>query len=342
MSFRRIVVALRGRHGAKVLFVLRALGVGDFLTAVPALRALGRAFPDFRRVLATPAYLRPLVELSRTVDVLVPAGPLEPVPLGSSPAVGVNLHGRGPQSHAILLATRPHRLLTFAHPDVAASWGHPRWRPDEHEVHRWCRLLGDEGVPADPSLVDLPSPLVAVEPTARGATIVHPGAADAARRWPVERFAAVARAERDAGRTVLVTGGPDEIALGNELAARAGLPRAAVVAGRTDLGRLAALIAAAGRVVCGDTGIAHLATAFRTPSVVLFGPVSPAHWGPPPSRPWHRALWAGRTGDPHGQEPDRGLLEIGVGDVLHALADLPAPPLPPAQLGHFPAIYKAK
>jgi hypothetical protein len=53
--------------------------------------------------------------------------------------------------------------------------------------------------------------------------------------------------------------------------------------------------------------------------VLLFGPTSPALWGPPENRPWNRALWAGRTGDPHADRPDPGLLEIQVSDVLAAL-----------------------
>jgi ADP-heptose:LPS heptosyltransferase len=95
-----------------------------------------------------------------------------------------------------------------------------------------------------------------------------------------------------------------------------------VLAGRTDIVELAALIAAAGRVVCGDTGVAHLATAVATPSVVLFGPTPPTRWGPPATR-HHVALWAGRDGDPQGREPDPGLLALTVGDVIDTLDALP-------------------
>jgi uncharacterized protein YjbJ (UPF0337 family) len=65
--------------------------------------------------------------------------------------------------------------------------------------------------------------------------------------------------------------------------------------------------------------VAHLATAFGTPSVVLFGPTPPHEWGPPPDRPQHRALWAGERGDPHATRPDAGLLRIQVDDVIEAL-----------------------
>ena len=86
--------------------------------------------------------------------------------------------------------------------------------------------------------------------------------------------------------------------------------------------RMAGLVAGAGQVVSGDTGVAHLATAFGRPSVVLFGPVPPEQWGPPPD-PRHRALWSGRRGDPHASEPDRGLLDIEPRQVIETLAELP-------------------
>jgi ADP-heptose:LPS heptosyltransferase len=148
---------------------------------------------------------------------------------------------------------------------------------------------------------------------------VHPGASAPARRWPAERFAAVARAERRAGRHVVVTGDPSERALALRVAQLAGLDDDTALAGRTSLLELAAAVAAAGRVCSGDTGVAHLATAFATPSVVLFGPVSPAQWGPPVGNPCHRALWAGRDGDPRGSTADPGLLRITVDQVVAAL-----------------------
>jgi ADP-heptose:LPS heptosyltransferase len=89
-----------------------------------------------------------------------------------------------------------------------------------------------------------------------------------------------------------------------------------------DIGALARLVAGAGRVACADTGVAHLATALRVPSVVLFGPTPPAEWGPPPERPSHRVLWAGRRGDPNGAEPDPGLLAIEPAAVSAELAAL--------------------
>jgi ADP-heptose:LPS heptosyltransferase len=306
-----------------LLLVLRALGLGDLLTAVPALRGLRAAFPEHRLVLAAPRALAPLALLTGAVDEVADTRPLQRLRASLYGAdVAVGLHGKGPESHRVLLAAQARRLIAFANEDVPETRGMPAWRADEHEVDRWCRLLAEAGISACPSDLALDPSLLRAPPEAHGATLVHPGAASAARRWPAERFAAVARAERRRGRRVLVTGAPEEAALARSLAEAAGLDDAAVLAGRTDLVQLAGLVSAAGRVVCGDTGVGHLATALGTPSVVLFGPTSPALWGPPPGRARHRVLWAGTTGDPHASEPDPGLLRIRVDDVLAALREL--------------------
>lgn len=295
-----------------LLVVLRALGLGDLLAAVPALRALGDAFPDHRRVLAAPGGL---ALAARWVGwELVDTAPLAPLdPALHRADVAVNLHGRGPQSTALLRAAEPRRLLAYGE-------GGRVWDEQEHERERWCRLLEESGIAADPERVGITVPPGPVPDAAVGATVVHPGAARPAVRWPAERFAAVAAAEHRRGRTVLITGGQNERDLAERVAEEAGLPEQAVLAGRTNLDTLARTVRAAGRVVSADTGIAHLAVAVGTPSVTIFGPVSPARWGPPPGRPRHRVLWAGREGDPHTPEPFGGLAEIGVEDVLVALA----------------------
>jgi ADP-heptose:LPS heptosyltransferase len=294
--------------------ILRPLGLGDFLTAVPAIRAIARHFPVQERWLAAPAVLQPLARLAGGVHQVVDTHPLQPLP-GScgSPQVAIDLHGRGPASHRILLQTRPQRLIAFANRDVPGTEAFPAWRDEEHEVHRWCRLLGDSGVAADPGDLDIAAPLMPAPSFARGATVVHPGAAYPARRWPADRWARVARSF---GAAVVITGGSDERELGLSVAQAAGIDVARVVAGRTDLLELAAIVAAARLVISTDTGIAHLATALRTPSVILFGPTSPALWGPPLDRPWHRVIWKGRVGNANAGTPDAGLLDISVDEVL--------------------------
>jgi ADP-heptose:LPS heptosyltransferase len=303
-----------------VTVALRPLGLGDLLTGVPALRAIHSAVPGHRLVLATTTALRPLAELIDAVDEVLPARELEPLDwTGPPPDLAVDLHGKGPASHEIVAALHPHRLLCFDSPGYPG----PTWHPDEHEVTRWCRLVAEGlGVPADPDALDLAVP--PVTPPVHAAAVVHPGAAYPARRWPPSRFAAVARHLVDSGCEVVVTGGPAEVPLARSVAEQAGLPLSAVLAGRTSTLEMAALVADARVVVSGDTGVAHLATAYRRPSVVLFGPVSPALWGPPSRTlrdgPLHVVVWHGDgTGDPWGTTLDPALEAITVEEVTAAL-----------------------
>lgn len=308
----------------KRLVMLRPLGLGDFLTGVPAMRALARAFPEHQHLLAAPARLAPLATLTGAIDRVVETAPLSPLPPACNGAdIAVDLHGRGPESHGILLAARPGRLIAFAHPNVPASATFPRWRDEEHEVRRWCRLLIENGIPANPDELDLPAPGIAPPLAAVGAVVIHPGAAYPARRWPWDRWVRVARA---LGPKVVITAGPGEEELARTIARHAGLQSGHVLADVTGLLELAAVVAGARLLISGDTGVAHLATALGTPSVILFGPMSPARWGPPPDRRWHRAIWKGHNGDPHGAIPDPGLLAITVEEVLAAVSSLSSGP----------------
>ncbi|MDF5752900.1 glycosyltransferase family 9 protein [Spongiactinospora sp. TRM90649] len=299
-----------------VLVALRALGLGDLLTAVPALRALRRAHPRHLITLAAPSSLRPLLPLIGAVDDLLHTTGTGPVPVERAD-VAVNLHGMGPQSTTALRRVHPGLLLSHAHPALPEVEG-PQWRADLHEVRRWCAMLDWYGIATDPGDLALDLRVERRDATA----IVHPGAASPARRWPPRRYAELAAELNADGLRVLITGSVAERVLARQVADLAGLPGDRVLAGRTGLGELAVLVARARLVVSGDTGIAHLAVAMDTPSVMICGPISPALWGPPPGRDRHVALWAGRTGDPHAARPDQGLLDIGVRQVAAAAQDV--------------------
>ncbi|MFF5076915.1 glycosyltransferase family 9 protein [Actinoplanes sp. NPDC000266] len=298
-----------------MILALRALGVGDLATAVPALRGLRGAFPGRALALAAPAWLTPLIELTGVVDEVIPTGGLTPWRWErDAPEVAVNLHGSGPESHRLLQATQPAKLWAFASGPAGHLDG-PTWNEEDHEVHRWCRLLRHYGVPADDSDLSLAVPEVDVP---SGVTIIHPGAKSPSRRWPAERFAAVAAALTGAGHRVVVTGSEAERPLCERVAQQAGLGGAVVP--RTGLAQLAGLVAKARLLISGDTGIAHLASAYGTPSVVLFGPMSPSRWGPP-ERAYHRSIWHGTRstpGDSMAPGVHPALLAVTPAEVLDA------------------------
>ncbi len=305
-----------------VVLALRALGLGDFLTGLPALGRIKAALPGHQVVLAAPAVFAPLIPLIPAVDRLLPAAelaPISPAPAGLD--VAIDLHGNGPASRRLLSALAPARLYGFA--DPAGSLAGPQWLAGEHEVRRWCRLVA-EVLPASSGPLD-PAACQAVDcmrlPPVRmppSLTVLHPGAAAPSRRWPARRFAALASALRGQGHRVVVTGGPAEAALARAVAEQAQVPSLLGLS----LPELVSLIGHARLLVCGDTGVAHVASNYRTPSVLLFGPVSPASWGPPTGGP-HRVLWHGDgTGDPHGQQVDPALLAITVEEVLDAVDEL--------------------
>jgi len=305
------------------VLALRALGLGDLLTSVAALRGLRRAWPGARLVLAAPAALGAWMAGQGVVDDVVAVRGLADgrvlASRGGSPDVAVNLHGRGPQSHRLLATVPAGRLVAYACPEAGVDDG-PSWRAEEHEVDRWIRLARWAGGEADPFDLRLPAPGDRL-----AHVVLHPGAAAVSRHWPVERWAAVAGALAARGHPVVVTGTNAEARLADAVASTS--PGVENACGRLDLSALGELVGTAALLLSADTGVAHLATAFGTPSVTLFGPVSPLLWGPRIDDHLHRVLWHPgpgdtRPGDPHGATVDPRLLVIQVSEVVDAAEDL--------------------
>jgi lipopolysaccharide heptosyltransferase II len=109
---------------------------------------------------------------------------------------------------------------------------------------------------------------------------VAPGAGWPGKIWPAERFADLLRRTSGTYRAdVVLLGGPDERAIGEQIAAAAGSGVVSLV-GTTSLEDAAAILSCSDVLVTNDNGLMHLAAAEDVPVVALFGPTSPAQWGP--------------------------------------------------------------
>ena len=110
-----------------------------------------------------------------------------------------------------------------------------------------------------------------------------PGSAWATKRWAPEGFAAVIGALAGEGARCVVLGAPDEAALAQEINRLAG-GRATVLAGRTDLATLVAVVDRLALLVANDSAPMHIACARGVPVVAVFCATTPAlgygPWGP--------------------------------------------------------------
>jgi heptosyltransferase-1 len=106
-----------------------------------------------------------------------------------------------------------------------------------------------------------------------------PGANWPNKRWPTGYFAQLAELLYQQGITSLITGGPDDVALAEEINNAANVP-VLNLTGQTSLKQLAWVLQKARVTVGGDTGPMHLAVAVGTPTVALMGPTDINRNGP--------------------------------------------------------------
>jgi heptosyltransferase-1 len=149
--------------------------------------------------------------------------------------------------------------------------------------------------------------------------MLSPGAGWGAKRWPTDRYAAVARQLADHGFGVVVNAGPAERELAREIVLKSeGVAQSADLS----IDGLIAVTRRASLVIAGDTGPLHLACALGKPVVGIFGPTDPARNGP-----FHcasRVLRHPESKRDHTRhaEPEAGLLTITPQAVTEAALEL--------------------
>lgn len=303
MSDRSLLSAVSPRS----IVVFRALQLGDMLCAVPAFRALRGACPSAHITLVGLPWSRTFVDrYCALIDEMVPfpgavGFPEQDETDEALPAfydamrarrfgLAIQMHGSGGVANEILINLGARHNAGFVQRDEAGRIGcFIPWPDTLPEPARYTTLMEALGVRVASRDLDFPltsnddrdyEALAAQHSIdAERLVLVHPGAQLSSRRWPSERFAAVADALAGDGWQIAITGSAQETEITRRLLGAMTAP-ALHLAGATSLGGLAALVARAQLVICNDTGISHVAAAMRVRSVVVASGSDTRRWAP--------------------------------------------------------------
>ena len=280
----------------KLLFV-RLGSLGDIIHTVPAVAAVRGALPQATIHWLVDSRHLDVLELIQGVDRVHvlrsdPAGWISAIPALRRERFDAALDFQGLVKSALLARlSGARRTVGFAKSALREPVGGMFYSetvlPNDagHVIAKNLSLLSALNVrqPAEPSF-RFASKTSAAEQQVRLRTggrfaIVNPGAAWPNKRWPPERFGALAAdIQRRHGLASIVIWGPGERELAEKVVATSG--GAASLAPPTSIADLFALSATAALMVSGDTGPMHIAAASGTPIVGLFGPTDPRRNGP--------------------------------------------------------------
>lgn len=319
----------RARRSPKSIVVIKPCCLGDVLMTTPLLEVLHRAYPQASITYVAGTWSKVVPEHHSAVNTVIDSGTVG-IPGRYSLSDYMRLAGILRKHHfdlALVLDRSP--MLTLL-PWLAAI--PRRVGPDslrrgfsltdrvpissspmrlQHQAEIYLDLARAIGLPIEhPSMRFEPtedergcvrySAPVQVASLPGGGS--NPGMELTAKRWPLERYRELTKKlVQELGAQVLLIGGPDDVALNQDLLDGLDVPEGTVIniAGKTSIGQLAAQLERCTLFIGNDSGPTHLATALGIPVIVIFGPTSPQEYGPYPlDDPKHIALWHHSAGQP--------------------------------------------
>lgn len=350
-----------------VIVVAKFFGLGSILQSTPMLAALRRHFPKARLVFLTSQANAPLIERLEGVDLGLYVDDRSLVRLALSTLRAVlrlirlraawyfdlevysayasimallslarnrcGLYRRSAEfkkgicTHLLYFNTqKPIRAIYL---QLAAAAGAEAM--GDAELGRLAVRTGDEA--------GLLGKFPALSDSRRRLIVINPNASDLLleRRWPAPQFAVVMAQLLGQGHQLAVIGSRAEAGYVAELLARLEpAQRRGVLdtAGRLELGELLALLRRADCVITNDTGPMHVAVALQRPTVCLFGPVNPLHYGfDRPNIRWlHHPIYCSPCAHETNRPPCEGnnvcMRLIQPSEVLAAVAALLAAAVP--------------
>lgn len=282
--------------GVRKIAVLRANALGDFIFTLPALDALRAGYPEAEIVLLAKQFHRDFLEgrpgpVDRVVAVPCYPGVGAPDDVEADSEqierffeamqaerfdLALQLHGGGGNSNPFVRRLGARVTAGLQAPDAPPLDRNVPYVYFQREQLRYLEVMSTVGAPMvsiEPRVTvtraDREEASQVLPPSERPLAVIHPGVGAIDRRWPEEKFAAVADALYAAGAAVALTGIESEREIVDKVARCARVPVHSL-AGRLSLNGLTGLLERADVVVANDTGPHHLAAAVGTATVGIY------------------------------------------------------------------------
>jgi heptosyltransferase-3 len=281
------------------VLVVKLRSIGDTVLATPSIFALRRFLPHAQIDILLEDWVAPLLEGSPLVDNVLTVSDSTSSRLKTARAlrrrkydVAFNLHGGTTATFFVRASGARHRVGLASY-QYKFLYNHVLSTPIDfwkktaiHSAEQQLSLLGSVGVPVE----DGPRSVLTVTDKGRTARVsdcnkrgqyalLHPGTAFFTKQWPAENFARTAEFLATKGIAAVAVGSREESAVLERLRAESSI--AVTTFADMSLPEITALAAGASVFIGNDSGIAHIAAAVGTPTVVIFGSSNRDHW-----RPW--------------------------------------------------------
>ncbi|MDB5013667.1 MAG: glycosyl transferase family 9 [Daejeonella sp.] len=299
----------------KKIIIFRALQLGDLLCTVPAFRALRKAYPDAEITLAGLPWAKSMLErFPEYIDKFIwfpgypglPEQEVNPQDFtqfltdvqNERYDLALQMQGNGSVVNSMVEIFGAKYTAGFYKPD--------HYYPDNElflkypeqvsEIERHVSLMNFLGVASQGTGLEFP--LTAQDQTdfneltldlkPKSYVCIHPGSRGAWRQWPTQYFAILADYAIEQGFEAVITGTKDELKIVDEVVKK--MNRVPVIAaGKTTVGAVGVLIKNAFALISNCTGVSHMASAFKTPSIVISMDGEPERWAPL-NRNFHRVF----------------------------------------------------
>ena len=290
-------------QNVKRILVIKLRSIGDTVLSTPSLIALRRFVPNAQIDILLEDWVAPLLDGFDAVDNVIIAGPGSAERLKTAWKlcrgrydVAFNLHG-GTTATFFAAASRAKHRIGYADYQYSFLYNHllstasDFWGTEfTHSAEQQLALLGLVGVPVE----DRPKSKLVVNEVAMekvGTTfasgwfnagnfaLFHPSSMFFTKQWATENFSRTAEFLAEKGLHTVAIASKNENKVLEELKKLSKVP--ITTFDDLSLPEITALASKARLFVGNDSGIAHIAAAVNTPSVVIFGSSNRNHW-----RPW--------------------------------------------------------